>query len=185
VHREVHKILRGYRVVPCARRGLGERPAKGLRAPVSLQRLPPPSQRRADRPGHPADGRRIGCRIAERHQDRPQFWHVSCNSCCTAQIGAQRGLRNSGRSHTCGPFFCGRHPKLGDPLSQFRTPPVKFGRHPRLGPGLRRRRAAKIRYSSRWVRSSRSWRSCASTLKVAMGRASRRRRLIGSAVSSQ
>ena len=38
---------------------------------------------------------------------------------------------------------------------------------------------------SRWVRSWRSWRSCASRLRVAIGRASRRRRLIGSAVSSQ
>ena len=41
------------------------------------------------------------------------------------------------------------------------------------------------RQPSRWVRSCRSWRSCASTLRVAMGRASRRRMLIGSAVSSQ
>ena len=39
--------------------------------------------------------------------------------------------------------------------------------------------------SSRWVRSMRSWRSCASMLRVAIGRASRRRRLIGSLVSSQ
>jgi two-component system, cell cycle sensor histidine kinase and response regulator CckA len=39
--------------------------------------------------------------------------------------------------------------------------------------------------SSRWVRSMRSWRSCASMLRVAIGRASRRRMPIGSSVSSQ
>jgi len=38
--------------------------------------------------------------------------------------------------------------------------------------------------SSRIVRSSRSWRSCASTLSVAIGRASSRRMLMGSPVSS-
>ena len=40
-------------------------------------------------------------------------------------------------------------------------------------------------YSSRWVRSMRSWRSCASTLKVAICRASSRRTPMGSPVSSQ
>ena len=39
--------------------------------------------------------------------------------------------------------------------------------------------------SSRWVRSSRSWRSCASIESVAMGRASSRLMAIGSPVSSQ
>ena len=39
--------------------------------------------------------------------------------------------------------------------------------------------------SSRWTRSMRSWRSCASIDRVAIGRASRRRRPIGSSVSSQ
>jgi len=185
VHREVREILRGYRVVPCARRGLGERPAKGRRALVSFDRLPPPPQRRVDRPQPPADGRRIGYRIAERHQDRPQFLARQL------QLMLHRANRSPARvkklrpqSHLR-PLFLWPPSQIRRSLSQFRTPPVKFGRHPRLGPGLRRRRAAKIRYSSRWVRSSRSWRSCASTLKVAMGRASRRRRLIGSAVSSQ
>lgn len=45
-----------------------------------------------------------------------------------------------------------------------------------------RRRAAQ---SSRCTRSMRSWRSCASIDSVAIGRASRRMRLIGSPVSSQ
>lgn len=40
-------------------------------------------------------------------------------------------------------------------------------------------------YSSRRVRSMRSWRSCASTLSVAIGLASRRLSAIGSPVSSQ
>ena len=39
--------------------------------------------------------------------------------------------------------------------------------------------------SSRWTRSMRSWRSCASMERVAIGRASRRLRPIGSPVSSQ
>ena len=39
--------------------------------------------------------------------------------------------------------------------------------------------------SSRWTRSMRSWRSCASIVRVAIGRASSRRRPIGSSVSSQ
>ena len=54
---------------------------------------------------------------------------------------------------------------------------------------LKHRRGARSnggRYqSSRWTRSIRSWRSCASIDSVAIGRASRRRRPIGSPVSSQ
>ena len=46
-------------------------------------------------------------------------------------------------------------------------------------------KARKLRQSSRWVRSMRSCLSCASKLIVAIGRACRRGKLIGSMVSSQ
>ena len=53
-------------------------------------------------------------------------------------------------------------------------------------PGCDRNRvASRSRQSSRWTRSLRSWRSCASRLRVAIGRASRRFSEIGSPVSSQ
>jgi hypothetical protein len=47
------------------------------------------------------------------------------------------------------------------------------------------RPAVRIPQSSRWTRSIRSWRSCASIDSVAIGRASSRLRPIGSPVSSQ
>lgn len=43
----------------------------------------------------------------------------------------------------------------------------------------------RVYMSSRWVRSRRSWRSCASIDSVAIGRASRRLSEMGSPVSSQ
>ncbi len=51
--------------------------------------------------------------------------------------------------------------------------------------GVQRGVAANAAQSSRWTRSMRSWRSCASIDRVAIGRASRRRRPMGSSVSSQ
>jgi hypothetical protein len=53
-----------------------------------------------------------------------------------------------------------------------------------LAPG-HRGSAVRLDQSSRWTRSMRSCRSCASIDRVAMGRASSRRRPIGSSVSSQ
>ena len=52
--------------------------------------------------------------------------------------------------------------------------------------GVKMQKAAKaLNQSERYTRSRRSWISCASSDRVAIGRASKRFRLIGSPVSSQ
>ena len=110
-------------------------------------------------------------------------WHRTSQ---TERTSCRRRYRDGYRFDAICPLAgIALHLHVPDPGHRRRkgAPPFPGCRH--LGGECERRRRGGAAQSSRYTRSRRSWRSCASSDRVAIGRASRRRRLIGSPVSSQ